>query len=406
MRLLRRTVYLCSAMFLILLMAACQTPAVPVSEAATDTTENSGTEAATETSAVESALEVTDIAGRTVVISQPVEKILLGEARQIYVIAALEQENPFARVVGWNDDFQPNDLNTYQLYLEKFPEMADIPNLGSVSNGEFNVELAITLEPDLLVLALQNLNAAQETGLLDQLEAVGIPVIFIDYRDHPLENTIPSTILLGEILGRQAEATEIVAFYDEHIDPILARAAEIAEEDKPTVFFERAAGLSDCCATWGSESLGHVAELVGAINIGTEILGTPTGTINPEQVIVSDPEIYILTGANWSLNTPDNRAVYFGAGGDPLLIQEQLQRLASRPGYETLQSVQNLRFHGLWHQFYNSPYYFVAFELIAQWVQPEVFAYLDPEATFKEFHEQFLPIDYVPGYWATLEAAD
>jgi iron complex transport system substrate-binding protein len=164
--------------------------------------------------------------------------------------------------------------------------------------------------------------------------------------------------------------------------------------------------LSDCCATWGSESLGRVVELVGGINIGTEILGTPTGTLNPEQVIVEDPEIYLLTGANWTLSNPENRAAYFGADGDPELIQEQLQKLASRPGYETLQAVQNGRFSGLWHQFYNSPYYFVAFELIAQWVQPEVFADLDPEATFREFHERFLPIEYRPGYWATLDVAE
>jgi iron complex transport system substrate-binding protein len=401
---LRTTFPLAIAAMLITLLPACATVA-QVKRTTEATITAPAAEAATATVSTSDNKTITDIAGRTVTIPQPVERIILGEARQTYVIATLERENPFARVVGWNDDFKPNDLNTYNLYLEKFPQIADIPDLGSVSNGEFNVELAITLEPDLLILALQNLPAAEETGLIAQLDAVGIPVIFIDYRDHPLENTIPSTILLGEVLDRQDEAAELVAFYEEHVNAVLDRAATIPAENKPTVFFERAAGLSDCCATWGSESLGRIAEMVGAVNLGTEILGTPTGTVNPEQVLVADPDIYIVTGANWTLSNPENRAVYFGAGGDSVLIQKQLQSLASRPGFETLQAVQGLRFHGLWHQFYNSPYYFVAFELIAQWVQPELFADLDPEATFREFHERFLPIDYVPGYWGTLEAA-
>jgi hypothetical protein len=38
---------------------------------------------------------VTDIAGRTVTVKQPVERIILGEGRQMYIIAALEPDDPF-----------------------------------------------------------------------------------------------------------------------------------------------------------------------------------------------------------------------------------------------------------------------------------------------------------------------
>ncbi|TJV22316.1 MAG: ABC transporter substrate-binding protein, partial [Mesorhizobium sp.] len=38
---------------------------------------------------------VTDIAGRKVEVKTPVEKVILGEGRQIYLIAALDTGNPF-----------------------------------------------------------------------------------------------------------------------------------------------------------------------------------------------------------------------------------------------------------------------------------------------------------------------
>ena len=50
-----------------------------------------------------------------------------------------------------------------------------------------------------------------------------------------------------------------------------------------------------------------------------------------------------------------------------------------------------------------SPYQFVAIQEIAKWLHPELFKDLDPEATFKELHERFLPLDYKPGYFVSLK---
>ena len=47
---------------------------------------------------------LTDIAGRTVTIDMPVERIILGEGRQTYIAAALQPGNPFNKIVGWRDD--------------------------------------------------------------------------------------------------------------------------------------------------------------------------------------------------------------------------------------------------------------------------------------------------------------
>ena len=47
--------------------------------------------------------ELTDVAGRTVTIEGPVERIILGEALQIDIVA-LQPGNPFNKIIGWCDD--------------------------------------------------------------------------------------------------------------------------------------------------------------------------------------------------------------------------------------------------------------------------------------------------------------
>ena len=45
-------------------------------------------------------VKIKDITGREVEVSVPVDRVILGEGRQIYFTAALDTEKPFGRVVG------------------------------------------------------------------------------------------------------------------------------------------------------------------------------------------------------------------------------------------------------------------------------------------------------------------
>jgi iron complex transport system substrate-binding protein len=65
--------------------------------------------------------------------------------------------------------------------------------------------------------------------------------------------------------------------------------------------------------------------------------------------------------------------------------------------------VKNGRFHSVYHQFYNSPYHFVAMQAFAKWMHPELFADVDPEASMQELHDKFLPIDYSGVFWGSLD---
>ena len=79
--------------------------------------------------------------------------------------------------------------------------MENIAEFGSPYSGEFSVERAIALEADVVTLNLGGLERAKEAGMIEQLAEVGIPVVVIDFRQEPLENTVPSTYLLGRLMG-------------------------------------------------------------------------------------------------------------------------------------------------------------------------------------------------------------
>ena len=349
---------------------------------------------------------VTDVAGRTVSVKWPVERVILGRERQMYIIAALEPEEPFRRIVGRPDDLEGFDPGTYNKYLQKDPAIENIPRVGHVRRGDFSVEEAIQLRPDVFILNLDVMERAREAGVIDQLEKTGIPTVVIDFRRKPLENTIPSILLLGRLWDREERAQQIVDFYLEQVNVVYFRVDNI-EKPKPTVLIDRAPGIreSPCCFTYGTVGLGLLVEAAGGVNIGSKLLPGLFGNINPEQVFVEQPDEIIVTGGDWRsiARTEEPYFVPVGYTASPEEARAALRKLIERrPGWETLKAVKNGGVHAIWQAFYTSPYDFVALQQFAKWLYPEEFQDLDPTATFREFHEKFLPIDYSGTFWVTL----
>ena len=270
--------------------------------------------------------------------------------------------------------------------------MMDIPEFGSPYSGEFSVENAIALEADVVTLNLGGLERAIAAGMIDQLAEVGIPVVVIDYRQFPLENTVPSTILLGRLFGQEERAQEIVDFYLQQVNKVYSRIEGI-EKEKPTVLVDTAAGLQgaeNCCRTYGRANLGLMVERAGGINMGSELVPGWSGTLNPEQINVEDPDVIIATGSNWFTYNPEGDFVSLGYFTEPADARERLKALGQgRPGWSELSALNNGRHHVVWHQFYNSPYNFVVLQQFAKWFYPEEFSDVDPTENFAEFHRRF-----------------
>lgn len=348
---------------------------------------------------------VTDIAGRTVEVEKNPSKVVIGEGRMIYSIALLDQDNPFKRIVGWKDDMIKYDPDAYRKYKDKFASVADLPNFGSPYTDEWNLEAVISLGTELVLMNLGNLLKAQESGILDKLEEAGVATLFVDFRQDPTQNTIPSLQLMGRVFDKRDEADKFSDFYQKQMKLVYSRVDQLSDDQRPVVFIERAAGYNPakCCSTFGAANLGRMVNLAGGINWGS--LKTPgySTAVSIETIFSEDPDVIIGTGANWSEAKPDNMAVLFGYEATKDLVQERLAGLIAREGWSDLSAVKNGRFHSVFHQFYNSPYHFVAVQAFAKWLHPDLFEDVDPEATMLELHDIFLPIEYSGVFFGTVE---
>lgn len=345
---------------------------------------------------------LTDVTGRQVEVSNEAKRIILGEGRQIYLLAAFDTDAPFQRVVGWRDDFHKADLDSYRAYEKRYPQIAALPTFGGIKNGTFDVEQALTLKPDLVLMNLESKAATDEGKLIEKLQAVGVPVVFIDFREKPFENAEKSIRIMGELLNKPQRAEEIITFRRQQIELVTSRLQHF-QGKRPGVMIDRAGGYSDeCCMSFGNENFGQMVEMAGGRNIAKNLIPGTFGTLNPEQIISSNPDMVVVTGANWKNYNTVGKWVGVGPGADLAEARQRLQALMTRDAFKTLPVVRAGNVHAIWHQFYDSPYQFVAIQVLAKWLHPELFADLDPEATFRAFHQRFLPLPYEPGYWVSL----
>lgn len=349
-------------------------------------------------------ITVTDLLGRKVQVRAPVQRVILGEGRQLYLVAALDTENPIQRLVGWRKDLIQADPETYAQYLQKFPRIADIPTFGGFEEGTFDIEQAIAQRPDVIILNIEAQRATEDARYIEKLGTLGIPVVYVDFRHYPIENTEPTVRIFGKLFGKEARAEELIAFRSAQIKRVTDVIAA-HQPVRPSVFIERIGGYSeDCCLTFGDENFGRFVEMAGGSNIAKALIPGTFGQLNAEQVIVANPDHVVVTSANWEAYAPGGSWVGVGPGADLHEAARKLQAYTTRPVYAGVRANQSHAFHAIWHQFYNSPYQFVAIQQLAKWLHPTLFADLDPDATFRELHERFLPVAYKPGYFVTLSA--
>ncbi|CCW29311.1 ABC transporter substrate-binding protein [Xenorhabdus nematophila] len=343
---------------------------------------------------------VTDVAGRTVEVPEKVNRILLGEGRLFHSVALLEGDKPLARIAGWQGDFRKLDPQTYSIYKAKFPEIDDIPLIGNTSADSVSSEKVLTLNPDVAIFGLSGHGPGKNSELVKQLEKAGVPVVFVDFRNDPLKNTLPSIRMLGKILHREEQAKSYADFYEKNQKLVTDITNRIPDAQKPSVFIELKAGSSeDCCGTAGNGNMGNFIDLAGGKNIAKNVLPSPLGTMNLEKVIAEDPYIYIASGAQ----DPGEKGVgiQMGAQTSADIARAGLKTITERKGINNLTAVKEGRSYAIWHHYYNSPYNVVVTQVFAKWFYPEQFADLDPQQTLKEFHNKFLAVEPAGTYWVS-----
>lgn len=348
-------------------------------------------------SASAQSITVTDIVGREVTLDAPAKRVILGEGRQLTTLALLHPD-PVSIVAGWTGDFKKSGGLLYEAYLKAYPAMANIPSIGSSGKETVSTEQIISLRPDLAIFGAGSHGPdARSADVIRQLEAAGIPIVFIDFRLHPFTNTVPSMQILGKVLGQEKKANEFASFYNRRMNHIKGTLALNPNHSQPKVYMEMIRG-SVPPGSPGKGNLGEFIEFVGGNNIGT-ILPGEVGTLNMEYVISEQPDFYIATG----IAVPGEDGLVIGHDIYSFQTQQSLKTLANRSVVSPLNAIQQGNVYGMWHIFYDSPLNIAAVEAMAKWIHPELFGKLNPHGVLKEINERFLAFPLKGVFFAELK---
>ena len=188
-------------------------------------------------------------------------------------------------------------------------------NLPSTSNGNHlletnvNEEQLMDLNPDVIISS----RSAEECDALQK--DTGIPVIGITYQNQLFtDNVYNSITCVGEALGTEDHASEVVVKLKEWDADLKARTADIADADKPSVYVGAVnyKGAKSFTGTYANYA--PLVEL-NAKNVADETGQKAAVDVDLEQIGNWDPDYMFLNAGNMDLMKADyanNQAFFDG----------------------------------------------------------------------------------------------
>jgi len=213
---------------------------------------------------------ITDALDNEVTIETKPEKIVSLIPSNTEIVYSLEMGD---KVVGVSD-------------YDNFPE--EVLEKEKIGGLEINIEKIISLQPE-LVLAHES--TAQSAGAgLQQLRDSGIVVLIVNDAKN-IDEVYDSILMIGSATGELTQAESIVSEMKSLINDIEAKASEISEGDRKTVFVE-VSPAPDIVATGANTFMDEMLQVINAKNIVTE---EGWAKLDPEAVIERNPDVIITT---------------------------------------------------------------------------------------------------------------
>ncbi|MGE4559529.1 MAG: ABC transporter substrate-binding protein [Desulfobulbus sp.] len=312
------------------------------------------------------AMTVIDRSGATVVLPACRERILVtcygGASHEIAMLGGA------ARIVG-----HPS-MDRFPLLLKMYPVLAGKPDAGSFDN--VNIEFAMSLKPDLVVASVVSMKA---NGRLQQM---GIPLVTVGTGWTNVERLLREFTMMGDVLGAQDRAGELVAYWRGWLDLIRQRTAHLPRDRRKTVYYCSAGSplKTEGSVGWG-ESFINAA---GGRNVSTAM--KKSGIVTAEQLMVWDPDV-IVTGIK-----------KIGSPGD---------RMADIRKLSSLTAVRNHDIHycpigGFWWD-RPSPEAVLGIVWLSRILYPDLFVDVDLRLETKNFYRKFYQYNLTDAEYASFE---
>ena len=223
---------------------------------------------------------VTDQYDRTVTLYKPVERIV---PISVTIARGLVELEGIGKFVG------TQDMHKYAddvIYIVAYPQLLELPSLGYGYSAEHNMELIVSLRPD-VVFSGGDANVIQ--GKTD------IPTVGLGTTYHSYKTTFERYELASKIIGAEERCEELISFKDEEIDKITEVTSEIPDSERVRAYL----------LFWGDITKTHCTvdspiEMAGGINVASNISapelysGMGIITVSKEQVIKWNPDIILI----------------------------------------------------------------------------------------------------------------
>ena len=215
---------------------------------------------------------VTDQAGRTVAISGSVERIISGYYISSSALIALGLEDKLVGIEA--------RANERPIYALAAPALLNLPSVGTAR--ELNMEAALALHPDLVILPIRQRASA------DIMEELGIPVLLVD-PESP-EDLMAMIELIGRAANAEYRASLLLNHYSRSLDEIRRITSGIT--DRPLVYM---GGVGSYLSTAPAEMYqSSLIELAGGINAAGDIPGSARTAISYEHLLAMNPEVIVI----------------------------------------------------------------------------------------------------------------
>ena len=244
--------------------------------------------------AEDTAITVTDMMGNEITLTEPATRIVALTPSDCEILCAIGAGDA---LVGRGE------------YCDYPEEVLELPVVQS--GDDTNIEQIIALEPQVVLMSTM----AQTEEQAQALENAGIKVVQTDAQD--IEGVYTAIRLIGALMGRDADAENVIADMQATFDEIIANS----ENTGKTVYFEVSP------LEWGLWTAGtgtfmdEIATMCGLTNAFADVEGW--AEISEEQVLERDPD-YIVT-----------ITMYTGQGPTP---DEEIMQ---RTGWENVKAIAN-----------------------------------------------------------------
>lgn len=303
--------------------------------------------------------EITDMAGRTVVVPDEIETVFSSSTVTAIFMYTLAPD----KLLGWN--YELNELEK-SIILEEYH---DLPNFGM--GDSINYEAVIAADPTIAV----NVGTINDKMISDcdkLSKSLGVPVVAVD---GDLAASAEAYRFMGALLGEEEQAEKLASYAEKTFADI--EKMEVPEDKKVRIYYGN--GEDSLETAPAGSAHGQIIDMVNAVNVADLEMGEGSRVqISAEQLLAWDPDVIVVNG--------EPKADMSGASAAETIL--------ANPDYASLKAVQNQQVYGTpnapfsWMDRPMGPNRIVGIRWLSGLIYPEYLNYnVDEEV--KEFFDLF-----------------